>query len=348
MGNNYRGWIDGHVHIFGNGIQGVHDMLAFEKARGYAACNYLSCECMGDATQNALGIYLKALAPENYAFGGLTYRYDCDFAEELDVLWDTGFDGMKMVEDKPTLRKQLGVPFNDPRYDRFYAKLEEKQIPLVAHIADPEECWDRALIPDWAYDAGYYYGDGTYVAKEKLYDEVEDVLARYPKLSVTFAHLYFMSADLERLDDFMERHPNVNLDIVSGTEMYFNFAKRADDWRAFFIKYQDRIIYGTDNMNLYDGEEIRNAEITNDMQRDFLSKSGVIHAWDKTTYGIALPEAVQHKICHDNFCRFAGAQPRPLNKAAAARYLQGRLENKARALTGSERAVILDVLQFIS
>ena len=91
-----------------------------------------SCECMGDAAQNALGIYLKLCAPENFAFGGLTYRYDCDFAAELDALWDIGFDGMKMVEDKPTLRKQLGVPFNDRRYDGFYAKLEEKPIPILA------------------------------------------------------------------------------------------------------------------------------------------------------------------------------------------------------------------------
>ena len=75
--------IDAHVHVFGKGTQGVRDMLAFEKEQGYEACNYLSCECMGDAAQNALGIYLKLCAPENFAFGGQTYRCDCDFAAEL-------------------------------------------------------------------------------------------------------------------------------------------------------------------------------------------------------------------------------------------------------------------------
>ena len=347
MGNRTENGIDGHVHVFGKGTQGVRDMLAFEKELGYRACNFLSCECMGDATQNALGIYLKAVAPENYAFGGLTYRYDCDFAEELKTLWEIGFDGMKMVEDKPTIRKQLGVPFDDPHYDGFYGLLSQMQIPLVAHIADPEECWHRDQIEDWAYEAGYYYGDGGYVEKETLYREVEQVLARFPKLRVVFAHLFFMSADLERLDDFMERHPNVSLDIVSGTEMYFNFAKRAEDWRQFFLKYQDRIIYGTDNMNLYDEEEIRNARITNAMQRDFLAKSGVIHAWDKATTGIELPEEVQEKICSGNFLRIAGETPRPLNREAAARYLQGRLENERLAVTAEERAVIEEVLRIL-
>lgn len=340
--------IDAHVHVFGKGTQGVRDMLAFEKEQGYEACNYLSCECMGDAAQNALGIYLKLCAPENFAFGGLTYRYDCDFAAELDALWDIGFDGMKMVEDKPTLRKQLGVPFNDRRYDGFYAKLEEKQIPLLAHVADPEECWDKDLIPDWAFAAGYFYGDGTYVEKETLYTEVEDVLIRFPGLRIILAHCFFMSADLERLDALMQRHPNVCLDIVSGTEMYWNFGKRPDDWRAFFLKYQDRIIYGTDNMNLYDAREIENARITNDLQRGFLTCTGPVHAWDKVTQGIALPQEVLEKILRGNFLRLTGGAPRPLNRAAAARYLRARLENKALALTEEERAVTAEVLTLLA
>ncbi len=339
--------IDCHVHVFGKGTQGVRDLLALEKEFGYTACNYLSCECMGDAVQNALGIYLKAYAPENYAFGGLTYRYDCDFARELEVLWEIGFDGMKMVENKPTLRKELGVPFNHPRYDAFYAMLEEKQIPLLSHVADPEECWDRELIPEWAFAAGYYYGDGTYEKKETLYGEVEDVLTRFPKLPVILAHFYFMSADLERLDSLLERHPNVCLDIVSGTEMYFNFGKRPADWRAFFLKYQNRILYGTDNMNLYDAQELNNARITNDLERSFLKCSGPVHAWDNVTTGIALPEEALDKILHGNFMRLAGRTPRKLNKEAAVRYLEARLNHAELALTEEERQITEEVIDFL-
>ncbi len=344
---DYPKTIDGHVHVFGRGTQGVRDMLALEHSFGYEACNFLSCECMDDAAQNAMGIYLKALAPENFAFGGLTYRCDCDFAAELDALWKIGFDGMKMVENKPSLRKKLGVAFNDPRYDSFYKKLEELQIPLLSHVADPEECWDRALIPDWAYDAGYFYGDGTYEEKETLYAEVEDVLTRFPRMKVILAHLFFMSADLERLDSLLERHPNVCLDLVAGTEMYWNFGKRPVEWREFFLKYQDRIIYGTDNSNLYNAVELENARITNRLERDFLTTSGTVHAWDKTTQGIALPEDVQKKILRENFLRLTGGAPRPLDRAAAARYLTARLENPALALTAEERTAIGDVLAFL-
>jgi predicted TIM-barrel fold metal-dependent hydrolase len=345
MGKYYPKTIDAHVHAFGHGIQGLQDMLAFEKKLGYTACNFLSCECMGDAAQNALGIYLKLTAPENYAFGGLTYRYSYDYAKEAQTLWEIGFDGMKMVEDKPTLRKQIGVPFNDPAYDRYYAWLETNGIPLLAHVADPEEFWDKDLIPDWAVANGYFYGNGEYVSKETLYAEVDDVLKRFPKLHVTFAHFYFMSGDLERLDALLEKHSNVNLDIVAGTEMYFNFAKRPDDWRKFFIKYQDRIIFGTDNSNLYDKTEIENSCITNRLENEFLASDGDIPAWDKTAKGIGLPLEVQEKILRTNFLHFVHGDPRPLNVPAACRYLEKRLENEKLAVTDEERAVIVDVLE---
>lgn len=348
MGSKQQKIIDAHVHVFGNGLQGVHDMLAFEQEQGYAACNFLSCECMGDAAQNALGIYLKLVAPANYAFGGLTYRCDMDFAQELDALWEIGFDGMKMVEDKPSVRKELGVPFNDPRYDAFYAKLEQMQIPLLAHVADPEECWDREKIPDWCYDAGYYYGDGTYPEKETIYAEVEDVLSRFPRLRVYFAHFFFMSADLERLDSILERYPNVGLDIVSGTEMYWNFAERPEDWRRFFLKYQNRILYGTDNSNLYQEEEIRNARITGRLQQEFLSSNGIVHAWEHHTQGIHLPEPVQDKIYSGNFLCLTGGNPRPIDHAAAAQYLKARLDDGKYCLTEEERSVITAVLGVLS
>lgn len=336
--------LDAHVHVFGKGTQGVRDLLQLERQFGYAACNFLSCECMGDAVQNALGIYLKAIAPENYAFGGLTYRYDYSFREELEKLMEIGFDGMKMVEDKPTLRKELGIPFNDRRYNEFYRALEEKGIPLLAHVADPEEFWDQNLIPIWAEQAGYFYGDGTYPEKEKLYAEVEDVLSRFPGLHIILAHMYFMSADLERLDRLMERYSNVALDIVAGTEMYWNFGKRAADWRKFFLKYQDRIVYGTDNCNVYDQTEIENMTITNRLEQSFLKECGPVYAWDKQTQGIDLPESVRKKIFGDNFRRLTGDAPRKLNRKAAAEYLSERLRNPEMKLSDYEKDVLSDVL----
>lgn len=338
--------LDGHVHAFGKKTRSIRDLLAFEKSFGYDVCNYLSCECMGDATQNALGIYLKLIAPQCYAYGGLTYRCAYDPREELDQLMEIGFDGMKMVENKPTLRREVGMRFNDPWYDGFYARLEEQQIPLVSHVADPTECWDLARIPQWALAAGYYYGEGGYPSKEELTQEVLDVLHRFPRLKIIMAHFFFLSDDHDRICRLMEEHPNLCLDIVSGTEMYFNFSKDPEMWREFFIRYQGRIIYGTDNSNIEDPVEIENARITCRLQEHFLTGEGEIDAWDKKVRGIHLPQDVARKILGENFLRLTGPA-HPLNHEAAARYLRNRLNHSHMCLTDEERALIQEVLSLM-
>ena len=69
-------------------------------------------------------------------------------------------------------------------------------------------------------------------------------------------------------------------------------------------------------------------------------------SWEEVAYS-ELPEEVQEKICSGNFLRIAGETPRPLNREAAARYLQGRLENERLAVTAEERAVIEEVLRIL-
>ena len=337
--------LDGHVHAFGPDVESLRRLLALEQEFGYEACCFLSCECMNDASQNALALCLKALAPENYAFGGLSYRTPLDFVQELDALMEAGLDGMKMVEDKPTLRREIGVPFNDARYNGFYAALEARGIPLLAHVGDPEEFWDPAAIPAWAKAAGYDYSAGGYPPKETLYAEVEDVLCRFPRLHIILAHLFFLSGDLERLDALMTRHPQVCLDIVAGTELYFNFATRPADWRTFFLKYQDRILFGTDNSNITDPTELANARITNRLEVGFLTTSGEVPAWDRPGIGVDLPREVCEKIFRSNFLRLVGAAPRPLNHDAAARYLENRLARFP--LTPAERTFLQHVLSLL-
>ena len=341
--------LDAHVHAFGPDLNCVHELMALERGFGYDSCCFLSCECFpeGGSAQNALGLYLKLLFPNCYAFGSLEYRSGIEPAVQARQLMTCGFDGIKMIEQKPTVRRDLKIALNDPRYFPFYAYLEEQQISLLAHVADPEEFWNPDLIPIWAKEAGYDYSGGEYPAKEQLYDEVEDVLNRFPRLPVILAHLFFLSADLPRLDALLHRHPNVSLDIVSGTEMYFNFTRDPAAWRAFFLRYADRIIYGTDNCNMNSAEELENARITNRFQLGFLTTDACIPAWDKHVQGIALPDDACRKILGGNFRRLAGNAPRTLNRSAAIRFLESRLTNPAFQLTESERRTSEQVLQLL-
>ena len=145
------------------------------------------------------------------------------------------------------MRKTLPIPaFDSEVFAPYWAKLEETQTPVVFHINDPEEFWDKDKAPAWAFERDWFYGDGTYINNEAQYTEITNVLERHPNLKLIFAHFLFFSAQLPRLAEWLDRFPNLHVDLTPGIEMYHNFTENSQATRDFFIKYQDRIIFGTD------------------------------------------------------------------------------------------------------
>ncbi len=61
-----------------------------------------------------------------------------------------------------------------------------------------------------------------------------------------FAHFFFLSAQLPRLAELFERFPNMHVDLTPGIEMYHNFSRNPQATRDFFLRYQERILFGTD------------------------------------------------------------------------------------------------------
>jgi hypothetical protein len=263
------------------------------------------------------------------------------FAHYVDVLLGMGADGVKMIEGKAEMRKRLPIPdFDSPVYAPYWEKMAETRMPLIFHVNDPEEFWDAVKVPDWAREMGWFYGDGTYIDHEDQYRQVLNVLTRYPDLHVVFAHFFFLSAQLDRLAEYFDRFPNMHVDLTPGIEMYFNFAADLERTREFFIKYQDRILYGTDigaSALLSDRaggiqreESLARVEVVRgflEREGEFnLSHLGFLFGGPNAVFkGIHLPNSVLEKIYYRNFQRLAGVTPKPLNPAAIVEECQ-RLE----------------------
>jgi len=341
-------WTDCHVHVLDGGLEALEDLARSQKDFGYDRSNLLSVEGMGNCAQNALAIAFKILSPDHYAFGSLHYRFPYDFAGEAQALWDLGLDGIKMIENKPTERKLLGYRQDDGRYDGFYETLQALDIPVLAHVNDPRDFWDPDKAPQWAVDAGYAYCDGTFVPFAEILEESVRMLEKWPKLRVCFAHLMFLSDDGPALRQLMERHPNMYLDITSGTEMYVNFSEDLPFWRRFFLDFSDRILYGTDNCDRPNEHEREIGRTINAMQKRFLTTADIFPLWDSQIRGLDLPGEVLEKICAGNFSRFAGEKPRPLDKGKALRYLENRLDDPRFRLTAWEAELIGKVCEKLS
>jgi len=311
--------IDAHQHL--HDVRRLDDLMALGREFGYDAVTIACWPCGGVANlaQNAGAILAKAAYPGRvYAFGGLEYHWPdaapdrIDPASQLEELLAIGFDGLKMLEGKPTVRKDLGIALDAPLYDGLFTLCQERQTPILYHVADPEGFWDGEKVPQWAVNRGWFYGDGSYPTKQQLYDEVEAMLEKFPGLNLFFAHFYFKSMDPAGTEAIFERFPTVCFDICPGTEMYPNFSIAPDEWRDIFTRYQDRIIYGTD----LTGKPSPEARPRMELVRRFLETDEPFDYYRMKIHGIGLAKAVLEKIYHKNFERLTG-QPEPLEMERA-------------------------------
>jgi len=311
---------DSHVHI-GN-LKHFDFLDSYLKNYGLTNINLVSLACKGQEAiaQNLICVLYKLLHPNNvYAYGSLMYPYypldnnipdECNFVEQVKKLMDIGFDGIKMLEGKPTLRKRIGVPLDSPIYDDYYSYLEEHKIHIIFHVADPETFWDKETAPEFSIEKGWFYGDGTFPEKETIYKEIDGVLNKFPNLRITFAHFYFLSNFPERAEEFLNKWKNVSLDITPGREMYDNFSKRTDVWHDFFTRYQDRIIFGTDmEASMFQGGP---SDIINTMRR-FLESDDKFNNWGFEINGLGLDKEVVEKIYSKNFESYTGSNPKRIN-----------------------------------
>jgi hypothetical protein len=311
--------IDSHTHVANAEID-FAPLYELAKELNYEKLTVHSLQSAKKVTQNMVCGLCKALHPHmTYAYGGLDYVSGRDFLTQAKTLREIGFDGMKMLEGKPTTRRMLGRALDDPEYDDYFSWCEETRFPVMLHVADPGTFWDEKTAPDWAVANGWCYNE-TDVPYAQYYEEVNNMLAKHPKLNAVFAHFYFLSGDPVRCQQFLDDHPNARIDITAGIEMYEDFSKDPKYWRAFFIKNKERIVFGTDSNDApFDPEGKTSINGYAAMEIEFIKQDNEIQVFDKKLHGLGLPEDAQALIFAKNYLNIAGETPRKLDIDALKR-----------------------------
>lgn len=196
---------------------------------------------------NEFAMAVKALVPNSYAFGSI-HPNGKDYVEQAKELMARGFQGIKLLNGKPSEYRYYGFGLEDPRFDRFFAYAEEAQIPLDIHNNDPLKNWDVTKATPRAIERGWVYDD-TLPSQAWFFAVMENILAKYPRLRLALAHMGFYYTDLSHLTDLMERYPNLYMDITPALDIYDELSKTPAEAERFFRKYHKRIIYGTDAQN---------------------------------------------------------------------------------------------------
>jgi predicted TIM-barrel fold metal-dependent hydrolase len=363
--------IDSHIHFphlqMMPGLVEICDRLRIERFNLVCTPHQQRLSLVPDA------LYVKAHYPQRtFVCGGLdASAYFASpahvgeiFADYIDLLLAAGCDGIKMIEGKPDIRRMIPVPpFDGEAFAPYWEKMERIRLPIVFHVNDPEEFWDRERIPDWAVERGWYYGDGDTIDNEAQYTQVFHVLEKHPNLVIIFAHFFFMSAQLPRLGALLDRFPNMHIDLTPGIEMYHNFSANHEAARDFFLRYQDRIVFGTDigaHALLAKPEEGIQFDESHErvyLVRNFLENGGEFYLPgrgylfgdpEKPFIGLGLPKAALENIYCRNAERIFGTAPRLID-ASAAVALCDRVEMMIQLQGSSQTEVPGDpsVVQFV-
>ncbi|MDX1947576.1 MAG: amidohydrolase family protein [Pirellulaceae bacterium] len=175
-----------------------------------------------------------------------------DIVTELEEAAQSGVQGVKVWKDLG-MYNQDGegklLAMDDPRLDPFFARCGELGLPVMIHAADPREYWHPLTYHSLHYglrtEADQHYHNPAMPKWEELIRQRDHVLEKHPRTNFIGAHLGSLCQDLERLGRTFEKHPNFHADCAA--RLRFLGRLNPPAVRAFFIKYQDRLLFGTDD-----------------------------------------------------------------------------------------------------
>jgi predicted TIM-barrel fold metal-dependent hydrolase len=196
---------------------------------------------------------------------------------------------------------------DDPELDPVWQAAARLKLPVFIHTADPPEFWqpldfsnerwlELALFPGRRYPAEQF------PSFEQLMTERDNLFRRHPNTTFITAHLGWHAHDLARLGAMFDAMPNLHAEL--GAVLY-DIGRQPRAARDFFIKYQDRILFGKDSFQPveypYFWRVLETADDYFDYYRDY-------HAFWKL-YGLDLPDDVLKKVYFGNAVRITPGLP---------------------------------------
>jgi hypothetical protein len=158
--------------------------------------------------------------------------------------------GMEWRDKDSTL-----IMIDDPQFYPVFRHLEEKGIPMVGHLGEPKNCWLPLEEMTTKNDSSYFsrnpkyhmYLHPEFPSYEEQMAARDRMLQKHPNLMFIACHLASLEWSTEEMAAFLDRFPNASMDMAARMgQLFYQTVEDREKVRDFFIKYQDRLLYGTD------------------------------------------------------------------------------------------------------
>jgi hypothetical protein len=200
---------------------------------------------------------------------------------------------------------------DDPVFNSIYVDIAAHNRTLFAHLAEPASCWrsPNPASPDYGYyqqhPEWFMFLHPDHPSQETILAARDRLLANNPTLRVVGCHLGSMEVDVDEIARHFDLYPNFAVDTAD--RVPYLMMQSAEKVRAFLTKYQDRVLYGTDN-GLLPG--VDSASTLPRWEEQYLRewKYFATDEWveyqGKKYRGLALPSPILRKLYHDNAVRW--------------------------------------------
>lgn len=261
--------------------------------------------------------YFKARAPERFTiFGGVDWSKWPELgnafpdwaARRLRVQKERGAAGLKIW--KPFglhVRDHEGrlVAVDDPRLDILWETAGELGMPVLIHVADPvaffepidetNERWEElGQHPEWAFTSP------PYPPFLHILEAFYRLVKRHPRTTFIGAHVGCYGENLGWVGKMLDDCPNYFIDISARLG---ELGRQPYTARRFFLKYQDRILFGSDFGPHLEAYRLywRFLETDDEYFNYNVGEVPMQGRW--YAYGIFLPDEVLKKVYYDNAAR---------------------------------------------
>ena len=240
---------------------------------------------------------------------------------QLDNYISNGAVGIKLWKNiGMTVQDRSGkfIMVDDPGIEPVISYIISKNLPITGHLGEPRNCWLPLDEMTVSSDSSYFAENPQYhMFLHPEYPSYEDQLAArdhllelHPDLTFIGCHLGSLEWNVDELAERLDRFPDMAVDLSARIcHLQYQSANDRERIRNFCIRYQDRLLYGTD---MADGGTNNEEALAESIHETWLDDWRYFTTSDEmssdlfagTFEGLRLPKDVVNKIYFENAARW--------------------------------------------